>query len=193
MHPACTWEKWLPATPSHAGYFHRSLGLSFIISCTHKMKSPVVGHLDPWGALKHQLDNLWMQHTSLSVLPTRPAQLCLGSKKDTVNNSLGLAQLITFSSPKPGFTTQDAEVHLRTPPTAAPGDAAVKTGLVPNKPPLGVLSLTSFRHFGLLAGAAVHPTVLGAQTLIILLGRLGQTHEEYLPYIRRRISIDPSP
>lgn len=28
-------------------YFHRSLGLSSVISCAHRMKSPAVGHLDP--------------------------------------------------------------------------------------------------------------------------------------------------
>lgn len=65
-----------------------------------------------------------MQHISLRVLPTRPAQLFPGSKRDAVNNSFGLAQLLGFSSPKPGFTTQDGEVPLCSPPTAAPGDAA---------------------------------------------------------------------
>lgn len=108
------------------GYFHRSLGLSFIISCTHRIRSPAVGHLDPKGARKHQLDDPWTQHPFLRVLPTHPAQLCPRSKRDAVNNSLGWAQSLGFSSPKPGFTTRDGELHLCT-PTAEPGDAFAKT------------------------------------------------------------------
>lgn len=154
------------STNALQGNFHSSLGLSFIVSSTHRMKCPQLWVA--WIRRGHGNTNLWMQHTSLRVLPTRPAQLCPGSKRDPVNNSLALAQLLGFSSPKPGFSTRDGEVHLCSPPRAAPGDAAAK-----NKPQLRVLSLMSFQHLGSLARAAAHPPVLGAQTLIILPGRQG--------------------
>lgn len=93
----------LPSTNTPQWHFHRHLGLSLNVSCRHSPKSPADGHrparasLDLYGALEHQLDNLRMGHSLLSVPCPRTqeaAGLHLGSKGDAVNNALGLAQLL---------------------------------------------------------------------------------------------------